>query len=190
MFKNVFDKSLHTLYVLFHDTWVLLPQKVKELIRRIGYFQRLSLWIIRRQNNAILKDVSHSKEKSFIASIDVVITSHKQAMYLEEAIKSVLIQTFQPQTIIVVIHDEDAQEKLYAEEIIVNYEKLIDIKMLVINECWPGEARNAGSRLSNADAIVFLDVDDVFELNYFFNCINYYNYFHIFKYSETTNIKS
>jgi glycosyltransferase involved in cell wall biosynthesis len=131
------------------------------------------------QNNAILKEVSNSKEKSFIASIDVVITSHKQTMYLEEAIKSVLIQTFQPQTVIVVIHDEDPQEKLHAEQIIVNYEKLIDIKMLVINECWPGEARNAGSRLSNADAIVFLDVDDVFESNYFFNCILYMNYYNL-----------
>lgn len=179
MIKGLLNRCVRRMYIFLHNTWILLPQSLKENIRKNRHFAPFSLWIIRNQDQTILKEIEGKYEKHFVKSIDVVVTSHKQSIYLEEALISVLNQTFQPTKIIVVLHDEDDQEKIKAIEILSTLTCQISIELISIPECWTGEARNSGAKLSQSDAIVFLDADDLFERNYLFNAILYMNYYNV-----------
>jgi hypothetical protein len=112
MINGLLNRYARRLYVSLHDLWILLPHTLKEKIRGNRYFAPFSLWIIRKQDQTTLKEVEGKSEKHFVESIDVVVTCHKQSIYLEDALISILNQTLQPKKIVVVVHDEDAQEKI------------------------------------------------------------------------------
>lgn len=85
--------------------------------------------------------------------VSVIIPCYRQAHYLDEAIRSVLAQTYQPFEIIVV--DDGSPDN--TAEVAARYPGLVCIRQRHLG--LPA-ARNAGLRVSAGETTVFLDADD------------------------------
>jgi glycosyltransferase involved in cell wall biosynthesis len=90
------------------------------------------------------------------ALISVIIPTYNNALYLEEAIQSVLEQSY-PAVELIVVDDGSTDETAallgtYAQRLTSQFQANAGI----------AGARNAGYRLSHGEFIAFLDADDVF----------------------------
>lgn len=84
--------------------------------------------------------------------VSVVIPSYRQAQYLEEAIESVLEQTYPHVEVLVVDGSTDNASQIAARYPGVRCER--------VRNAGVSEARNAGIRATNGDFLVFLDPSD------------------------------
>jgi len=93
------------------------------------------------------------------AMVSVIIPNYNYGEYIEDAIKSVLSQTFNNYEIIVV-NNGSTDNSL---EVLQKYESLVTL----INQENIGQsgARNAGLIRSTGDVIAFLDADDIWEVS-------------------------
>jgi glycosyltransferase involved in cell wall biosynthesis len=174
---KVLGQMKRNLHVALSKIWVKLPSRIKLQLRRSALFKISSLWILEYANakTASLIEVDSSRE--YVIDFDVVVTSHKQSHFLLECLSSLMGQTHLPNNVFVIVHDEDKDEELRSKAIVSTFATEIQLTILTIPECWPGEARNFGASLSSSDAIIFIDADDKIEKDYFFNALLYMNYY-------------
>ncbi|OGL77205.1 hypothetical protein A3E97_05410 [Candidatus Uhrbacteria bacterium RIFCSPHIGHO2_12_FULL_47_12] len=94
-------------------------------------------------------------------SIDVVIPVFNGAAFIEEALISVVQQTFLPHQIFV-INDGSTDN---TSEIVEKFAKTSTVPIIQIQKKngGPSSARNAGIRMSTSQYIAFLDADDVWQ---------------------------
>lgn len=88
--------------------------------------------------------------------VSVIIPCYNQAEYLDEAVSSILSQTFQDFEIIIVDDGSDNENSL---NILKNYEKP-KTRIIRINNSGPAIARNVGIKSAKGDYILPLDADD------------------------------
>lgn len=170
-------KIQRILHRQIHTVWIILPGRIKSFIRAQKAFFVISSWLLEYSKLQSSFSERKSNFEPRVESVDVVITSHKQARYLQDSLLSVLAQTMQPHRVIIVVHDEDEDEIAMIQSLINSLETKTEICFTVHPECWPGEARNYGASFSNSDAIMFLDADDKLYSNYLLNAVLYMNYF-------------
>jgi glycosyltransferase involved in cell wall biosynthesis len=170
-------KVQRILHRRIHSLWIILPGPIKSFIRSQKAFSVISSWLLQYSKFQSSYSERKSNLRQRVESVDVVITSYKQARYLSDSLLSVLCQTMQPRRIIVVVHDEDKDEIAMIQSLIDSIETKIEICFTTHPECWPGKARNHGASFSTSDAIVFLDADDKIYSSYLFNAVLYMNYF-------------
>ena len=103
--------------------------------------------------------------------IDIVITSYRQSEYLHECVSSVLRQKVQIDSITLINHCPARDEVEKINQMASLYFNDNRIKILHLEESWPGYARNEGAKHGNAPYIVFLDVDDWLSAPYLFNAL-------------------
>ncbi len=177
MNTKVLGEIKRNLHVALSKIWVKLPSRIKSQLRRSALFKLSSLWILKYANakTASLIEVDYSRE--YVIDFDVVITSHKQSHFLLDSLSSVMAQTHLPNKVFIIVHDEDKDEELRSKAIVATFATEIQLTVLTIPECWPGEARNFGASHSSTDAIIFIDADDKIEKDYFFNALLYMNYY-------------
>jgi glycosyltransferase involved in cell wall biosynthesis len=89
-------------------------------------------------------------------SVDVVIPAYNAARFIGETINSVLAQSYQPNSIIVV--DDGSIDN--TAEVVKNLDGNI-INLIAVKNGGVSRARNIGIRASSADYIAFLDSDDI-----------------------------
>ena len=105
--------------------------------------------------------------------ISVIIPCYNQGQYIDEAVDSVLAQTFQDFEIIIVNDgstDEFTIDKLY--DYIKPKTKVIHSK-----NCGLASARNNGFKIANGELIQFLDADDIILPAKFEEQVNIFNQF-------------
>ena len=90
-------------------------------------------------------------------NISVIIPVYNGESYLDEAIKSILSQSFQPSEIIVV--DDGSTDK--SKTIVKKYSQRINY--FYQNNAGTASSRNFGITKSNGNFLAFLDQDDVWE---------------------------
>lgn len=88
-------------------------------------------------------------------SISVIIPVFNTEKYLEEAIESVLTQTFRPTEVIVV--DDGSTDR--SADIATNFEPVV--RVLQQANAGIGAARNSGIKSATGDFLAFLDADDL-----------------------------
>lgn len=93
------------------------------------------------------------------ASIDVIIPVYNGAKFVFEAINSAATQTLPPKSIIVV--DDGSTDETPA--VIKQYRGAIPLKYIRQENRGLSAARNAGWRHSQAEFVVFLDADDIWQ---------------------------
>lgn len=87
--------------------------------------------------------------------ISIIIPSYNRAKYINEALESILSQTYQGEYEIIVIDDGSTDN---SREIIENFE--YPVNYFYQNNAGIGAARNRGVELSKGEFIAFLDSDD------------------------------
>jgi len=96
------------------------------------------------------------KEYDSFPLVSVVIPAYNAEKYIEEAINSVLNQTFQDFEVIVI--DDGSQDS--TKEKVLNYSDS-RIKYIYKENGGPSTARNAGIKNAKGEYIAFLDYDDI-----------------------------
>jgi len=96
-----------------------------------------------------------------MAIVSVIIPSYNCARYVEEAIESVLNQTYNYLEIIVV--DDGSTDN--TREVLKEYIGNGQIKYVYQENQGPGAARNTGIKCAKGDYIAFLDSDDTLTEN-------------------------
>ena len=108
-------------------------------------------------------------------SITVVLTTFNSSSYVDKSIESILNQSINVNTIIIVDDNSDDFQSL--KEIVNNFiiKNNIDIKLISNKEIMgPGHNRNLAWSLCNTEFIAFCDDDDIWhkdKLKYQFNII-------------------
>ena len=98
--------------------------------------------------------------------VDVIIPAYNPGIYLDEAIKSCINQSYKKFNIIV-IDDNSSQD---IEKITSKYRNIKYIKNC--KNMGPSYSRNIGIKSSSADLISLLDADDVWDRDKLINSIN------------------
>lgn len=163
-FKNVIRGPVYAI-------WSKCPEKIRNRIRKSLTSKMFSRWLMDDFNQYLSledKDFTSRKAKHIEEPVvDVVITSYRQSNYLEQSMKSILEQTVLIGCITLVNHCPDYDE---IERFDQASKMFIDdprVKVLHLEECWPGEARNEGATFGNAPFIAFVDADDWISSRYF-----------------------
>ena len=92
-------------------------------------------------------------------TIDVIIPTYNNALFIKEAIMSAATQTYKPETIIVIDDGSTDNTEVVVKETI--HSCPVQIRYIKQENKGPNAARNAGLALSSADYVAFLDSDDV-----------------------------
>ena len=123
-------------------------------------------------------------EPKFINSmVDIILTNYNKGNFINEAINSVINQTYANWKLIII--DDCSQDK--SKKILANY-KNDKIKMVFLSKN-KGVAfcRNLGIRLSNSKYISFLDADDYWSKNKLLEQISFMEKFdYSFTYTDYT----
>lgn len=112
-----------------------------------------------------------------VVAISIIMTVHNTGVYLEEALESIFLQSFQDFELICV---DDASTDKLTKEILQKYQLLYK-NMHVIwldDNVGAGEARNIGFSKAQGEYVIFLDADDVFAnemLEEMYRCIIFNN---------------
>tara|TARA_B100000963_G_scaffold88443_1_gene75967 strand:- start:188 stop:949 length:762 start_codon:yes stop_codon:yes gene_type:complete len=105
-------------------------------------------------------------------SVDIIIPNYNKKRYLEEAILSVLDQSFKNWTLYII--DDNSNDG--SQDVInkfINHEKII-FKKLSKNK-GPSFCRNLGMRISSSEYIAFLDSDDLWKKNKLHEQVDFMN---------------
>jgi glycosyltransferase involved in cell wall biosynthesis len=105
--------------------------------------------------------VKSPEEKQFKPFISVIITTYNREQFLDEAINSMVAQTYKNFEVILV---DDGSSSKIALEVIRSFEGLFESlnwKVVRIRNSYLGAARNAGVRASKGDYLLFMDDDNV-----------------------------
>ena len=95
-------------------------------------------------------------------SVDVILPNYNKAKFLDEAIKSVIAQTYKNWNLYI-IDDFSSDSSL---EIIKNYSNLNNVKIIKLNKNkGPAFCRNYAMRVSKSKYISFIDSDDIWTSN-------------------------
>ncbi|MBU0946525.1 MAG: glycosyltransferase family 2 protein [Proteobacteria bacterium] len=100
--------------------------------------------------------------------ISVVIPCYNHGAYLEEAVESVLAQSYQHFEIVIV---NDGSTDPYTNEVLLSFDKLKCRVLHTDNQGLPA-ARNNGIRATEGDYICCLDADDKYHPDYFRKAIS------------------
>lgn len=103
--------------------------------------------------------------------IDVVVTSYRQSQYMDQCLKSILSQMTIISSVTLVNHCPESSEKSKFDHAAQKYLTDSRVRVLHLDECWPGYARNIGAKIGEEDFIVFIDIDDWINRGYFQNAI-------------------
>ena len=95
--------------------------------------------------------------------ITVIMPVYNSVQYIEEAIKSVLTQTYSQLELLII---DDGSNDGTRE--IINQQKALDdrIQLICLQNQGSGAARNEGIRRANGDYIAFIDADDYYDPNF------------------------
>jgi glycosyltransferase involved in cell wall biosynthesis len=170
MKNGIYWQFCHFLRLSTYFFWKNSPGWIKERIRSNPLAKKVWLAIFPSvMPVSTFELVQIQKDpKPQVNTLDIVITSYKQSEYLISALQSIICQSFQPNRVVIVNHCDDPIELAELQRVIDIFSQ-IDIKLLDVEECWPGTARNYGSRECNSDAILFLDCDDYLHPEYLGN---------------------
>jgi len=95
-------------------------------------------------------------------SVDVILPNYNKAKFLDEAIKSVITQTYRNWNLYIV--DDFSSDG--SVEIINNYSNLNNVKIIKLNKNkGPAFCRNYAMRMSKSKYISFIDSDDIWTSN-------------------------
>ncbi len=93
--------------------------------------------------------------------VSVIIPIHNRFEVVDQAIATIVAQTYRPLEIIIV---DDASDIRYVSDISIKSISDITLKQIRFNNnIGPGNAREAGRRLSQGDYICYLDSDDLLD---------------------------
>lgn len=95
--------------------------------------------------------------------VSAIIPSYNSAVYIKDAIESILSQTYKNIEILIV--DDGSIDN--TRDVVVSYEKLYPGKVRYLSQKnqGPGIARNNGIANANGEYIAFLDADDMWEVD-------------------------
>ena len=101
--------------------------------------------------------------------LTLIIPTHKRAVLLSRALKSVNDQRFREEIEVIVISDvEDYKTIIVCHENLKNHD--LFIRRNGING--PSASRNLGLKLANGENIMFLDDDDSWHQDFYYNLKN------------------
>jgi teichuronic acid biosynthesis glycosyltransferase TuaG len=102
--------------------------------------------------------------------VDIIMPNYNKADYLEEAIKSVIEQSYHEWKLYII----DDQSNDSSSKILEKYKKKNNIEIIILNKNkGPSFCRNFGMRISNNEYIAFIDSDDYWTVNKLKNQITY-----------------
>src|SRR5574343_122865 len=115
-----------------------------------------------------------------IYSIDAIIPTYNQSMFILDAIKSIENQTYKPLNIFII--DDGSNDDTF--DIVNKYIPTSQIPIIYHKKenGGPNSARNFGLKLSKADFVAFLDSDDTWDKDKLSEQIN------LFEKSEFKNL--
>lgn len=116
-------------------------------------------------------NIPSSHSQSSLPKISVVIPCYNDAIYLSEAVKSVLTQTFQDFEIIIVNDGSTDNSQEIAEKLIKNNPSYRIRLINQVNSGQPAMARNRGIFEAKGEYILPLDADDLIETNMLEECL-------------------
>ena len=96
---------------------------------------------------------------------DVIIPTHNHAQFIEQCLTSVVNQTIQPKTIIIVNDNSTDHSETLINKFISTNKK---INIVLFNnkiQLGPGQSRNIGISMSRSKYLSFLDSDDIWYAN-------------------------
>jgi len=153
-----------------YSLWTLCPENLRNKIRKSAISRIFSRWLMDFDQYLNLDEkeftnlTAHLNEEP---TVDVVVTSYKQSEYLEQCFKSILKQTVEIRSITLVNHCPHEVEVKKFNSVSSNLLKDKRVKVLHLDECWPGEARNKAASNGTAPFIAFIDADDWISSRYF-----------------------
>jgi glycosyltransferase involved in cell wall biosynthesis len=149
--------------------WKLRMQwfKVRRLIGIVDDAESISLKKLFKPFNPKVKTIRQKKGSKNKPLVSVIIPCFNYGQYLEEAIDSVLYQTFQDFEIIVV---DDGSDDPHTIEILSNLKKPKTRILRQANQKLPA-ARNNGIKLAKGKYICCLDADDMLAPTYLEKCL-------------------
>lgn len=101
------------------------------------------------------------RQKDKTVKISIVMPVYNTGDFLEEAIESLLKQTFHDFQLICV---DDGSDDLRTKEILEKYSLYPQVEIVhQAKKCGAGEARNIGFRNAYGKYVIFLDADDIFD---------------------------
>ena len=157
-----------------YSLWTRFPESLRNVFRKSYISKRISRWLMDFDSYLSLDDKDFTTRfltESIDLQVDVVVTSYRQSNYLEQCMESILSQKAKISSITLVNHcPEEAEVKNFD----VAARPYLDddrIKVLHLEECWPGFARNKGAAVGNSPYLVFIDVDDWISSAYLENAL-------------------
>ena len=120
-----------------------------------------------------------------LPSLSIILTSHHRSFLLERAIDSLLVQNFTDFEIILCADEGDLLTRNMASKKLRQFDSFLSLP----NFKGPSETRNLGLQIAKGNWICFLDDDDSFQADYFFNAVKYLNdsdTLYYFNYSKIT----
>jgi len=94
--------------------------------------------------------------------VSVIIPCYNHGQYIDQAVESVLAQTFQDFEVIII---NDGSTDSYTNELLLNYKKP-KTRVIKTENCGPSSARNMGINNANGEYILPLDADDYISNTY------------------------
>jgi glycosyltransferase involved in cell wall biosynthesis len=91
-------------------------------------------------------------------NLTVIIPAYNVEKYLEACVNSIILQSVQPQTILIINDGSNDETELIAEKLTKQYSIC---KLITIDHAGMGIARNIGVKNSNTEFIYFVDSDDL-----------------------------
>jgi glycosyltransferase involved in cell wall biosynthesis len=154
--------------------WSICPEKIRNKIRKSLISRIFSRWLMDFDQYLSLEDKDFINRNAVLIEkpeVDVVITSYRQSAFLEQSMKSILEQTVIIGCITLVNHCPDNEEIERFNQAANLFTCDPRVKVLHLEECWPGEARNRGAALGNSPFILFVDADDWISSPYLENAL-------------------
>ncbi len=146
-----------------YAVWSVCPEKIRNKIRKSLISRMFSRWLMDFEQYLSLEDKDFTSRNAALIEkpeVDVVITSYRQSAFLEQTMRSILNQTVVIGRITLVNHCPDNEEIEKFNRVANLFIGDLRIKILHVEECWPGEARNRGAASGNSPFILFVDADD------------------------------
>lgn len=165
--KDWLRKPIYTL-------WKRIPEATRNIIRRSTTAKVVARWLIDFDQYLSLdaKDFTKNLLNGISeVNVDVVVTSYRQSQFLVQCLNSILNQRISISSITLVNHCPDPSEISKFNAASQGYLEDKRVRVMHLDESWPGYARNIGARMGNSDLLVFIDIDDWISSVYLENAI-------------------
>lgn len=157
---------MYRLFSFVRRVWTACGEPFPGLVRHVRYGWLGKKWPVQTEGRRLRTHDKKPKPPRSAADVAVIIPCHNYAQYLQRAIESVLAQTVEPVSILVV---DDASDDDTAE--IAKYFEKDGVDYLRV-ECHSlSLARNEGAKATKSRFLLFLDADDYLRSDYIEKCI-------------------